>query len=120
MLDKTGELQAWYGIATVVFIGKTLTAHGGQNPVEAISAGVPVIFGPHMENFAVLARSLVARNGAAQVSDRDRLEQALRYLLSDQDARLRLIHNAEEVLTEHRGAAARTAQLIDPLVPPLR
>src|SRR5207253_10888001 len=77
-------------------------------------------FGPHMENFAVLARSLVARNGAAQVSDRDQLEQALRYLLSDQDARLRLIHNAEEVLTEHRGAAARTAQLIDPLVPPLR
>ena len=120
LLDKTGELQAWYGIATVVFIGKSLTAHGGQNPVEAIFAGAPVIFGPHMENFGVLARSLAARNGAIQVSDRDQLEQTLEYLLSDPDARLRLIHNAEGVLAEHRGATARTAQLIDPLVPPLR
>src|SRR5207244_11741867 len=31
LLDTTGELQRWYGIATVVFIGKSLTAHGGQN-----------------------------------------------------------------------------------------
>ena len=36
LLDTTGELQRWYGIATVVFIGKSLTAHGGQNPVEPI------------------------------------------------------------------------------------
>jgi 3-deoxy-D-manno-octulosonic-acid transferase len=120
LLDKTGELQSWYGLATVVFMGKSLNAQGGQNPVEAISAGVPVIFGPHMENFAVLAKSLVSRNGAIQVGDKDQLEQTLKYLLGDRDARLRLIANAEEVLAEHRGAAARTAQLIDPLVPPLR
>jgi 3-deoxy-D-manno-octulosonic-acid transferase len=120
LLDRTGELPSWYSLGTVVFIGKSLTSHGGQNPVEAIIAGVPVIFGPHMENFAVLARSLVARNGATQVSDAEQLEQTLDYLLSNRDARLRLVKNAEEVLAEHRGAAARTAQVIDPLVPPLR
>src|SRR5262249_58373987 len=38
LLDTTGELQRWYGVATVVFIGKSLTAHGGQNPVEPILA----------------------------------------------------------------------------------
>ena len=59
LLDTTGELRDWYSVATVVFIGKSLTARGGQNPVEAIIADCPVIFGPHMENFAVLARSLV-------------------------------------------------------------
>jgi 3-deoxy-D-manno-octulosonic-acid transferase len=120
LLDRTGELPSWYSLGTVVFIGKSLTSHGGQNPVEAIIAGVPVVFGPHMENFAVLARSLVARNGATQVSDAEQLEQTLDYLLSNRDARLRLVKNAEEVLAEHRGAAARTAQVIDPLVPPLR
>src|SRR5436190_7986755 len=52
LLDTTGELQRWYGIATVVFVGNSLTAHGGQNPVEPILAGKPVVFGPHMENFA--------------------------------------------------------------------
>lgn len=112
LLDRTGELQSWYGIATVVFIGKSLRAHGGQNPVEAISAGVPVVFGPHMENFAVLAKSLVSRKGAIQVSDSDQLEQVLGHLLSDGEARSRLIRNAEEVLAEHRGASTRTAQLV--------
>ena len=120
LLDKTGELQSWYALATVVFIGKSLTAHGGQNPVEAIIAGIPVIFGPHMENFAVLAKSLVARNGATQVNNGEQLKQSLAYLLSDQDARLRLIKNAEGVLAEHRGAAARAARILDCLVPPLR
>src|SRR5262249_54162001 len=56
LLDSTGELRNWYAVATVAFVGKSLTAHGGQNPVEPISAGVPVIFGPNMENFGWLAR----------------------------------------------------------------
>src|SRR5262249_34738566 len=54
LINTTGELRNWYKTATVVFIGKSLTAHGGQNPVEAISALKPVILGPHMENFASL------------------------------------------------------------------
>ncbi|MDQ3414563.1 MAG: 3-deoxy-D-manno-octulosonic acid transferase, partial [Verrucomicrobiota bacterium] len=64
LLDTTGELRDWYSIATVVFMGKSLTARGGQNPVEAIVAGRPVVFGPHMENFANLSRALVAAGGA--------------------------------------------------------
>ena len=64
ILDTTGELRDWYGVADAVFVGKSLTAHGGQNPVEAIAAGKPIVFGPHMENFAMLARLLIARRGA--------------------------------------------------------
>jgi 3-deoxy-D-manno-octulosonic-acid transferase len=112
LLDKTGELQSWYSVATVAFIGKSLTAHGGQNPVEAIVAGVPVVFGPHMENFAVVASKLVARNGAIQVRDGDDLERSLDYLFGNKDARSRLVENAEAVLAEHRGASARTALLV--------
>jgi 3-deoxy-D-manno-octulosonic-acid transferase len=112
LLDTTGELQRWYGIATVVFIGKSLTARGGQNPVEPIVAGKPVIFGPHMENFATLAKALVSRNGAIQVRDADALEKAVANLLHDSDARQRLVENAREMLNQHRGATARTAGLI--------
>ena len=112
LLDKTGELRLWYGIATVVFIGKSVTAHGGQNPVEPITAGVPVIFGPHMENFATLARALVSNNGGIEVSDENALEQAVDSLLRDSGARQRLVENAKEVLKAHRGATARTAALV--------
>jgi len=112
LLDTTGELRNWYPVATVVFIGKSLMAHGGQNPVEPIIGGKPVIFGPHMENFARLAMSLVANNGAIQVNDAGELERVAEKLLRDGEMRRLLVQNAAEVLAQHRGATARTAQLI--------
>jgi 3-deoxy-D-manno-octulosonic-acid transferase len=112
LLDTTGELQRWYDIATVVFMGKSLTAHGGQNPVEPILAGKPVVFGPYMENFAALANTLVSEKGAIQVCDADSLERAVVELLRDSEARQRLVQNAREVLSAHQGATARAAVLI--------
>jgi 3-deoxy-D-manno-octulosonic-acid transferase len=112
LLDTTGELQQWYAIATVVFVGKSLTTRGGQNPVEPIFAGKPVVFGPHMENFASLAKRLVSRNGAIQVADVDSLRRAVAELLRDGDARKRLVQNARAALIEHQGATGRTAALI--------
>ena len=112
LLDTTGELQRWYGIATVVFVGKSLTTHGGQNPVEPILAGKPVVFGPHMENFATLARTLVSNSAAMQVSDIDSLGRTVAELLRDSEARQRLVQNAHVALSEHKGATARTAELV--------
>jgi 3-deoxy-D-manno-octulosonic-acid transferase len=117
LLDTTGELQRWYRIATVVFIGKSLTAHGGQNPVEPILAGKPVVFGPHMENFATLATTLVSNNAAMQISDSESLERTFSELLRDGDARKRVVQNAHAVLSEHKGGTARTAGLVHRLGP---
>ena len=112
LLDTTGELQRWYGIATIVFVGKSLTAQGGQNPVEPIMAGKPVVFGPHLENFATLAKALVLKKGAIQVGDVDSLEMTIAGLLRDSGARQRLLENARDVLSKHYGATARAAALI--------
>jgi 3-deoxy-D-manno-octulosonic-acid transferase len=117
LLDTTGDLRRWYSIATVVFIGKSMTAHGGQNPVEPIMARRPVVFGPHMENFVTLARTLVSKEGAIQVYDVESLERAIENLLGDTEARYRLVRNAREVLDRHRGATARAAALIADLKP---
>ena len=112
ILDSTGELRDWYGVADAVFVGKSLTAHGGQNPVEAIAAGKPIIFGPHMENFAILARSLIARRGAIEVTSAPELQRAVGDLLRDSSLRETLVQNARMVLSRHRGATSRTAALI--------
>ena len=117
VLDTTGDLHRWYPIATIVFMGKSLTARGGQNPVEPIIAGKPVVFGPHMENFATLAKSLVLKKGAIQVSDMDSLELTIAELLRDSEARSRLVQRAREVLSEHQGATARAVALIHELTP---
>lgn len=112
LLDTTGELRMWYAVATVVFIGKSLCAHGGQNPAEPILAGKPVLFGPHMENFSALVRSLLEQKAAVQVRDAAELAERTAELLRDPEARARMVQNAERVLAIHRGATARTAELL--------
>ena len=96
-------------------MGKSLTARGGQNPVEAIVADRPVVFGPHMENFATLARALIAAGGAMQADDELALTKTLGNLLRNPEARERLIRNAHRVLDRHRGATERTAGLLEKL-----
>ncbi len=112
LLDTTGELRDWYQLATVVFIGKSLTGTGGQNPAEAISAGRAVVFGPHMENFADLTGQLLAVDAAIQVPDAAGLEKACVRLLSDPTERQRLVGAAARQIAIHRGAAGRTADLL--------
>jgi len=112
LLDTTGELQHWYAVATIVFVGKSLTSRGGQNPVEPILAGKPVLFGPHMENFSALAQALVANEGVVQIRDPNSLQQKITWLLRDRDAALRLVANAQAVLARHSGATERTAAIV--------
>lgn len=115
LLDSTGELRNWYAVAAVVFVGKSLTTNGGQNPVEPILANKPVIFGPHMENFAVLASALVAAGGAVQVRDAVSLREAAAELLRNPSVRTQLVDNAQRVIASHRGATERTAELLQNL-----
>lgn len=113
LIDTTGELQDWYDVATIVFVGKSLTAHGGQNPVEAIVARKPVIFGSHMENFAKLANELIEEGGALCARNSQELMEQARRLLGEPALREILATNALRVIQSHRGATARTAALIE-------
>jgi 3-deoxy-D-manno-octulosonic-acid transferase len=112
LLDSTGELRNWYPAATVVFIGKSLIARGGQNPAEAIVAGRPVVFGPHMENFAAFAKSLIEQRAAIQISSADELQRTIGDLLRDAVWRDELAENGRRLLQTHCGATARTAALV--------
>ena len=112
IINSTGELRDWYGVATLAFIGKSLVARGGQNPAEAILAGKPVLFGPHMENFTGLADALVAQGGAVQVNSATELRRAMAHLLANPEEREKLVQNARAVLDRHSGATMRTAKLV--------
>ena len=112
ILDRTGELRSWYPIASVVFVGKSFAVGGGQNPVEPILAGKPVVFGPRMTNFATLARELTASGGAIEVRDEDSLCETVKKFLVDDQARRRLVENAQRVIDIHRGATDRTAEFV--------
>jgi len=117
ILDTTGELRDWYACADVVFIGKSLAGRGGQNPVEAILARRPVLFGPHMENFASLRDALLKCGGAREVTDAASLARSATALLSSPEERDEMVELAASALRPHQGATARTADLVAQFVP---
>jgi 3-deoxy-D-manno-octulosonic-acid transferase len=115
LVDTTGELRDWYALATIVFIGKSLPGIaqiGGQNPAEAAVLGKPIVFGPHMENFAALVAHLHAHSAAEQVPDTASLASRLRVLLADPAHRAALGQQARIALAAHAGATARTTALL--------
>jgi 3-deoxy-D-manno-octulosonic-acid transferase len=112
LIDTTGELRDWYACATVVVVGKSLLAKGGQNPAEPIVAGRPVVFGPNMQNFAILVHGLLGAGGAVQVTGETELTPALSRLLSDPSARESLVQNGQGVIASHRGATDRTCDAL--------
>ena len=112
LVNTTGELRFFYEHATVVFVGKSLTAVGGQNPIEPGAVGKAMVFGPNMQNFAGIAQSFVAQNAAIQVDNAEMLEKAIAELLADEKRRAELGHNALRVVHENRGAIVRTADII--------
>jgi len=112
LVNTTGELRHWYRQATLVFVGKSLTAKGGQNPAEALSVGKPVLFGPHMGNFSGLVHGLLSASGAATVNDADDLEKKIDHLLTHAEERTRMVQAGEQVLAFHRGATQRTVEVL--------
>jgi 3-deoxy-D-manno-octulosonic-acid transferase len=112
LVNTTGELRFFYEHATVVFVGKSLTAVGGQNPIEPGALGKPMVFGPNMQNFADVTRSFLAQNGAVQVRDPENLEKTIADLLADENRRAELGRNALKVVSQNLGALERTVEMI--------
>lgn len=112
LVNSTGELRYFYEHATVIFVGKSLTAQGGQNPIEPAAMGKPVVFGPNMQNFSEAVRGLLAHDGAVQVSDAAGLEKTLADLLADPSRCEQLGQNAKLFVQKNLGAIERTVQMI--------
>jgi len=112
LVNSTGELRLFYEHATLIFVGKSITAEGGQNPIEPGALGKAIVFGSNMQNFAEVARSFVDRDGAVQVRDASELELALVRLLSNPALCEQLGHNAQKVVRENLGAIERTVDMI--------
>ena len=112
LVDTTGELTAFYEVASLVFIGKSLTAQGGQNPIEPAALGKPLIFGPFMQNFREVVKLLLDANGAVQVIDETELAREIDELMGDSDRCTKLGSAAKNVIEANKGATQRTAQMI--------
>ena len=120
LVDSTGELTSFYQEATVVFVGKSLTAQGGQNPIEPAALGRPMVFGPFMQNFRVVVQALLAAEAAVQVSDEAELGREISRLLKGAGQRDALGEAALKEVQANKGATQRTAEMLGPMLRAVR
>lgn len=108
LVDTTGELMAFYQEADLVFVGKSLTCHGGQNPLEPAALSRPTLVGPHMENFPVVMDLLLEDDALLQISDEPSLLETVKQLLQAPDRRSELGRNAGLSVASHQGVIEKT------------
>ncbi len=85
--DTLGELGLFYRLCPVAFVGRSLGAAGGQNPLEPARLGVAVAMGPAVANFADVVPRLVAAGALRQVADAAGLADFVGAMLADPAAR---------------------------------
>jgi 3-deoxy-D-manno-octulosonic-acid transferase len=112
LVDTVGELELFYALADVVFVGGSLIPHGGHNLFEAARLGKPVLFGPHYGNFQEEAELLLGANAASCEPSGASLIERIDQLLASVDDRLEIGRKAREVTRSLQGATARHADWI--------
>lgn len=118
LVDTTGELKKFYAAANITFVGKSLCGRGGQNFLEPVQFCHPVIFGPHMDNFAEIAESFLRERAVIRVRDEGELEAAIARCLSDPNYADAVAMRAQSLFQKRLGATRRTIEALDPLVVP--
>lgn len=112
LVDVTGESMSFYECASIVFVGKSLTDHGGQNIIEPALLGKPIIVGPNMENFPGVMLDFLEAKAIVQISDAADLEDRMASLLANTQEREDYGRRAGELVEEKRGVLRRSAEKI--------
>jgi 3-deoxy-D-manno-octulosonic-acid transferase len=112
--DTMGELGLFYRLAPIVFMGGSLVAHGGQNPIEAVKLGASIVHGPHVFNFTEVYAALDSAEGARRADTPEALVKQLGQLLADPAARQSSADAAERVVERLGGALDRTLVALEP------
>jgi 3-deoxy-D-manno-octulosonic-acid transferase len=105
--DTMGEMDFYYAAADVAVIGGSFGALGGQNLLEACAAGVPVVLGPSMFNFAEATRLALEAGAALQAADAEEAVRLALSLLEDDERRRKMGEAGMTLCAAHRGATAR-------------
>ncbi|MGE5837516.1 MAG: 3-deoxy-D-manno-octulosonic acid transferase [Acidobacteriota bacterium] len=118
VLDTIGELAHLFQVATVVFVGGSLIDMGGHNILEPAVHGRPIVFGPHMTNFAEIVETFLRNQAAVQINSPAELTGAIARLVADPVERARLGAAARALVEANRGAKPRTLDVVATLLPP--
>lgn len=103
LLDSIGELASVYSLADIAVVGGGFLTAGGHNPLEPAQFGVPVIMGPHYENFRGIVDALLAADAIA-LAEPPELKKTLQHLLTNESSAREMGARARKVFEDEAGA----------------
>ena len=116
VVDTTGELRHFTGLAEMVFVGKSLFRSEGQNPLEAAAAGACVFTGPGMDNFREVMGDLRGADAVWEVRDEADLASAVAVVLEEPEAGRAYGRRAAQLVSSKRGATEMALREIEKTV----
>ncbi|QPC86865.1 3-deoxy-D-manno-octulosonic acid transferase [Mesorhizobium sp. NBSH29] len=117
--DTIGEMGLYLRLTEIAFVGRSLSAEGGQNPLEPAMLNTAVLSGRNVQNFRESYKRLIDGGGARLVRDGDMLAGAVHFLLNNDKARGDMITAGVHVVDDMRGALAATLKALEPYIQPL-
>ncbi|HEV7255821.1 MAG TPA: lipid IV(A) 3-deoxy-D-manno-octulosonic acid transferase [Mesorhizobium sp.] len=117
--DTIGEMGLYLRLTEIAFVGRSLSAQGGQNPLEPAMLDTAILAGRNVQNFRDAYCRLIDGGGAKLVRDRDTLAQAVHFLLRNDAARHAMMAASAATVAEMRGALDRTLRALEPFIQPL-
>lgn len=113
--DEIGVLNQFYAQADIAFVGGSLVAHGGQNPLEPAVCAKPVVFGKYMFNFEEVCNILLKNQAAVSVDNEESLYAVLNGLIKSEDLREKLGKAAKITAENNRGCVEKILNLLQKL-----
>lgn len=113
LADTMGELLMLFGAADIAFVGGSLVPVGGHNLLEPALWSKPIITGPVLHNFTLIADLLDTAGAHRLVENEAELAELLQRLFSEPELRQQMGVRAAEVVQAHRGALARLLTMLD-------
>lgn len=106
--DSIGEMNAYYPVAEIVFVGASLVDHGGHNIVEPMAFAKPVLMGPSIYGIAFAAGPAAEAGAFESLPDAEALGRRCAELLADPATLARMSAAAAQYSAGQSGAADST------------
>ncbi len=117
--DTIGEMGLYLNLAGIAFVGRSMAANGGQNPLEPAMLDCAILSGRNVQNFRDSYRALLKNGGARLVNDTEMLAKSVDFLLGNRRAADKMRKAARETVDELSGALPRTVRALEPYIKPL-
>ncbi len=112
LLDTVGQLNSFYRIADIVFVGGSLVKKGGHNILEPAFLAKPIISGRHMFNFRDIADLFVNNDACVLVNNARELESAVANLLDNPARSKELGAKAKELIAQNQEATLKNLECV--------